>query len=115
MFGEIGSWFYEALGGILPDEKQPGFKHIILKPHFVSGLDQFEAKYESVTGEITSSWSKNRKGIAYKVIIPPNSSASLFLSKKATTKDRSLKRESLGNQYVYDLPSGTHQFTISNR
>ena len=25
MFGEINAWYYKALGGIFPDENQPGF------------------------------------------------------------------------------------------
>ncbi|MDR2287415.1 MAG: family 78 glycoside hydrolase catalytic domain, partial [Prevotellaceae bacterium] len=39
MFGEASAWFYKALGGIHPDPKQPGFKNILLKPHFVAGLE----------------------------------------------------------------------------
>ncbi len=44
MFGEINAWFYKGLAGIFPDENQPGFKNVILKPNFVSGLKQFEAR-----------------------------------------------------------------------
>ena len=44
MFGEIGAWLYKALGGIRPDPDQPGFKNILLEPHFVKGLDHFEAR-----------------------------------------------------------------------
>ena len=37
MFGEISAWFYKALGGSNPI-MHPGFKNILLQPHFVKGL-----------------------------------------------------------------------------
>jgi alpha-L-rhamnosidase len=80
MFGEIGAWLYKALGGIKPDPGQPGFKHILLEPHFVKGLDHFEASHNGPYGMIRSSWKRVGKGIEYKVTIPPNSSATVKLS-----------------------------------
>ncbi len=79
MFGEIGAWFYKALGGIKPDPEQPGFKNIILKPLFAEGLSSAEAIHISPFGKIKSKWIKNRKNINYFITIPANSSADLFL------------------------------------
>lgn len=79
MFGEIGAWLYKSPGGIKPDPEQPGFKHILLEPHFVSGLDHFEAVYESRYGKIVSSWKREKKKIIYTVVIPPNTSAGVRL------------------------------------
>src|SRR5690606_32606074 len=79
MFGEINAWYYKALGGIFPDEKQPGFKNVILKPHFVPGLEHFEASHEGPYGKIVSSWKKQRRGVEYNVEIPANSAATLYL------------------------------------
>lgn len=97
MFGEIGAWLYKALGGIHPDPDQPGFKHVILKPNFVSGLEHFEAIHEGPYGKIVSSWKKEGSHIHYWVTIPPNSTATLWLT------------ESIVRQLV----SGTYQFEIS--
>ncbi len=80
MFGEIGAWLYKAPGGIKPDPRQPGFKHILLEPHFVKGLDHFEASHNGPYGIIRSSWKRVGKGIEYRVTIPPNSSATVKLS-----------------------------------
>lgn len=80
MFGEIGAWYYKGLGGIYPDEAEPGFKHILLKPNFVESLAQFEASHDGPYGKIISSWSisKNRD-VIYKIRIPPNSHATVYL------------------------------------
>ncbi len=77
MFGEIGAWMFKGMGGIYPDENNPGFKNIILKPNFV--VDSFEGSHEGPYGVITSSWTKVKNRITYKAVIPPNSSAMFFL------------------------------------
>lgn len=79
MFGEVGGWFYKGLGGIFPDPEQPGFKHTILRPNFVDGLTNFEAKFKSPYGEISSKWEIKKKNVTYEVVIPANSSATLYL------------------------------------
>ena len=79
MFGEIGGWFYKGLGGIFPDPLQPGFKHIILRPNFVSGLNQFEAKHNSPYGEIVSRWERKKRNVIYDIEIPANSSATVYM------------------------------------
>lgn len=78
MFGEISAWFYKALGGIFPDEAQPGFKNILLKPHFVKGLDHFEATHDGPYGTIRSAWQRSGDRIRYEVTVPANSTAHLF-------------------------------------
>lgn len=80
MFGNINAWMYRALGGLFPDENKAGFKHIQLRPNFVKGLEQFEAKHTSPYGEIVSSWTRTNKQIIYHVVIPANTSATLYLS-----------------------------------
>ncbi len=80
MFGEIGAWYYKALGGIKPDPAQPGFKNILLEPHFVNGPDHFEATHKTQYGTIISSWKRSGNQITYTVTIPPNSTATLRLA-----------------------------------
>ncbi|MDR3060336.1 MAG: alpha-rhamnosidase, partial [Prevotella sp.] len=69
----------KGLGGIFPDPEQPGFKHTILRPNFVDGLTNFEAKFKSPDGEISSKWEIKKKNVTYEIVIPANSSATLYL------------------------------------
>ncbi len=80
MFGEIGAWLYKGLGGIKPDANQPGFKNILLEPHFVAGLNQCEITHQSPYGKIVSSWKRVGKKIMYTVVVPPNATATLKLT-----------------------------------
>ena len=123
MFGEIGAWFYKALGGIKPDPASPGFKNILLKPNFVPGLDQFEASHEGPYGTIVSSWERNGKKISYLVTVPANSTATLHLplikGKKLYEGGKVLKNSSdhiliseSADKRVLELQSGTYRFEL---
>jgi alpha-L-rhamnosidase len=95
MFGEIGAWYFKALGGIKPDPDQPGFKNVLLEPHFVSGLNHFHATHTGPYGEIVSSWRRVNGKVVYQAVIPANSTATLRLP----------------NGKVIQLTAGKHQFT----
>jgi len=133
MFGEIGAWFYKALGGIQPDPQQPGFRHFYLRPHMADGLKSFSATYRSPYGVITSAWTKEKKRGKYTVVIPPGSSATVqipvepFMHMKMNgetafyiTKDSQVYFQSLHPTFPYDmknarlleitLESGTYVF-----
>lgn len=82
MFGEIGAWFFKGLGGIFPDEQQPGFKHIVLRPYFPADLSDFDCSFESPYGRIQSAWVRTGNKITYTVRIPANSHATLRIPLK---------------------------------
>jgi alpha-L-rhamnosidase len=105
MFGEIGGWFFKGLGGIKPDEHQPGFKNVLLSPNFVTGLTHFEASHEGPYGTITSSWKRTGNSISYTVTIPANSTATLHLPLSLATGKANAGR-------FYQLKAGTHHFDI---
>lgn len=118
MFGEIGAWFYKALGGIKPDPMNPGFKNIILRPSFVKDLSTAEVKHKSPYGDIVSKWTKKNKTIVYSVTIPANSTADLYLPDNYSLKKTklSITNESLalnkGENGAYLLLSGSYEFSL---
>ena len=121
MFGEIGAWMYKALGGIFPDEKNPGFKNVILKPYFVKGLDHFEAEHDGPYGKIVSSWKRNGEEVIYDVTLPAGSTATLDLSGSvimeggrnvSSNKFIITKTNEDGSNTLF-LKPGTYSFTIT--
>lgn len=122
MFGEIGAWMYKSPGGIFPDEKNPGFRNIILKPHFVKGLDSFSANHDGPYGKIVSSWKRAEGKVEYHIEIPANSSATINIKASAITlngKDivdsKSMKvLKSADGTFIVTLGSGTKDFVISD-
>jgi alpha-L-rhamnosidase len=109
MFGDIGAWFYKGIGGIKTDEQSAGFKNVILKPNFVAGLDQFEAKHIGPYGEIVSAWKRNAEVVTYKVTVPANSTATIYLPLASGKQAYSLgkvvasKLNVQAGQYVYEI------------
>jgi len=113
MFGEIGAWYYKALGGLKPDQEKPGFKNLVLEPHFVKGLNSFQASHAGPFGEIQSSWKRDGKKVIYRVVIPANSTASLKLSGKKVCKNgKIIFSQNDGSTYLTDLTAGQHEFLI---
>ncbi|MEP6674156.1 MAG: family 78 glycoside hydrolase catalytic domain [Ferruginibacter sp.] len=82
MFGEVGAWLYKGIGGIHPDPAKPGFKNILLEPHFVAGLDSFTATHNGPYGKIISSWKRKGDKVLYSVTIPANSTATFIYANK---------------------------------
>lgn len=114
MFGEIGAWLYKSPGGLKPDPDQPGFKHILLQPHFVEGLNSFTAKHTGPYGEIVSSWQRAENRILYTAIVPPNSTATLEVRAKSVTELSSNNAITSmdGNHATIQLAGGKHVFEV---
>lgn len=110
MFGEIGAWFFKGLGGIYPDAESPGFKHIILRPHFEKDLEEFRAEFNSPYGTIVSDWKWNKNILTYDVVIPANSSATLYISDNYEVQGINTK----GFGYI-KLESGSYTFKIKRQ
>jgi len=114
MFGEISAWYFKALGGITIDECSPGFKNIILKPNFVTGLDEFRASHNGPYGEIVSEWVMVDNNLIYSVQIPPNSTATLLLNADEIS-DLEYLNEAIADQMDFtkiELVAGSYEFRI---
>jgi len=122
--GEILAWMYKALAGIKPDPEDPGFKSIIIKPHFVNGLSHVKASYNSVNGLIVSEWQKNKHEISLNITIPPNSQAKVYLPKKENKKiyerNKPINRsnhyirllKTTDNYKIFMVDSGYYEFEL---
>ncbi|GHS91615.1 alpha-rhamnosidase [Bacteroidia bacterium] len=110
MFGDINAWMFKGLGGIYPDEVQPGFKHIILKPNFVDGLEYFEASHVSPYGKIVSKWEKEGDIVYYTISIPANCTATFYIPGNMVYEKQKGKTS-------IELLSGNHKIPLksSNR
>lgn len=78
-YGAIGSWLYEKVAGIDLDESRPGYEHIVLRPRLGDGLTWAEASLESIRGLIRSSWKFEDDRWTWEIVVPPNTSASVFV------------------------------------
>jgi len=124
LVGDLIIWLYENLAGIKSDPAQPGFKHIIMQPRLVGDLKFVKAWHLSPYGRIASEWRRNGSDFDWRITIPPNSTATIYLPAASTdgiTEDgKPLAKAAgvkflrmVGDQAVMDVESG--EFHLSSK
>ncbi|MBT6004374.1 MAG: hypothetical protein HOG79_01540, partial [Prolixibacteraceae bacterium] len=119
MFGSVCAWYFQGLAGINPDPKNPGFKHINIKPNPIDELDFSNASYSSVHGDITSNWEYNNGVFNLDVEIPPNTTASVFVPgnnvNNVIADDSNVIFIGVENDFLhYEIQSGKYTFILQN-
>ena len=84
MLGHIEEWFYSGLLRISADA--PGFGRIVIKPQPVGGLAWAEGHYDSLHGRIQSSWKRDGDRLTLEIVIPPNTTATVYVPARDATK-----------------------------
>ena len=79
LLGDLIPWYYEYLAGIRGFN---GYNNIILKPYPLDGLDYVNCSYNSVSGRIESNWRRKENRFEWDILIPPNTTAEVWLPTK---------------------------------
>jgi alpha-L-rhamnosidase len=114
LIGDLVVWFYEYLAGIAPDDGQPGFKHIVMRPQLVGDLKFVKASHNSPYGLIASEWHRKGGKFDWRIEIPANTTATVYVP--ATELDKvgagGLKAAGFKNgRAIYQIGSGKYHFT----
>ena len=86
LLGDFIIWLYEDLAGIKADFENPGFKHIIMKPAIIDGLNHVAASHKSQYGIIKSEWKIVSNEFIWDITIPVNTTATVYVPGKDTTE-----------------------------
>jgi alpha-L-rhamnosidase len=79
MLGHLMEWFYQGLAGIGQAANSVGYKSIIIKPAIVGDVTFAKASYQCAYGLIESNWKKEEDVFKLNVVIPANTTASVYL------------------------------------
>jgi alpha-L-rhamnosidase len=122
LLGDLLIWYYENMAGIKSNPETPGFKQILMKPDFNAGLTYVNASYESIYGTIKSDWKKSKSKLDWKITIPANSSALVYLpasDASAVTIDNQKLDKAFSTSYklehnflVLNLSSGSYSIAV---
>lgn len=74
---------YRYLAGILPDDKQPGWKNIIFRPSFPKEAPDAGAEISTVRGKISSRWTRADGEIRWEIAVPFGSTGTVYLPGKS--------------------------------
>ncbi|MDR1525281.1 MAG: glycoside hydrolase family 78 protein, partial [Tannerella sp.] len=78
-YNGIGSWFYEAIGGIYPDDKAPGYRHFYICPQIPEGMTWANVSRETPYGTTKVNWKTDRAAVSLDISIPSGSEATVIL------------------------------------
>lgn len=121
MLGDLLVWYYENLAGIKTETN--AFETIHMDPSFIPGLTNVSASYQSVRGEVSSSWTVHKGQMIWEIRIPANSKARVFIPATApasvTEGGKKLGQiegvsyvETQKNKILLEVGSGEYEFKI---
>ena len=76
-FGSVAEWMF--MYGLGIDTEGAGYRNIIIKPRVSDQMQFMRGSYQSINGEITSSWAREGKTLTMQVSIPANTRAKVYI------------------------------------
>jgi alpha-L-rhamnosidase len=119
MLGDLLIWYYENLAGI--KSADAGFKQIDMKPEMIEGLNFVNASYQTPFGEVKSHWTKSKNTFDWKISVPANTKARVYLPAKEASGITESNKKIQGNKdfniisaekgrVLVEIGSGHYQF-----
>ncbi|HVU35595.1 MAG TPA: family 78 glycoside hydrolase catalytic domain, partial [Opitutaceae bacterium] len=111
--GSIGEWLFRHVAGIELDPDVAGFDRFVLRPFVDGALTHARARFRTIHGEILSEWRVRGRKFSWKVRIPANTSARVFIPNAG---DRPVETDGIpiiGQEdrcTIVDAPSGSYTF-----
>jgi alpha-L-rhamnosidase len=123
-YGAIGDWLYRYVAGLNPDEQQPGYKHIIIRPRPGGGLTFATASLKTHYGKASVYWEKAKaqgREMTVEVEIPCNTTATVYLPAAAGKKvlldglplEKNISADKIkkeGDDLMLEMGSGVYRF-----
>ncbi|QKJ29338.1 family 78 glycoside hydrolase catalytic domain [Mucilaginibacter mali] len=98
-YGAIGDWMYRTIAGIDTDPDQPGYKHIIIKPHPGGDMTYCKASFKTQHGDIKVEWHNENGKFSMSVTVPENTTATI-----------SVPDNTGANYTVHEVKAGQYQY-----
>lgn len=86
MLGHIMEWFYRAIIGIDQSSNSIAFKEIVVDPRTPGDVHAAQGSFDCLYGTIATEWKKENDSFELRVMIPPNTSAIVYLPAKAHSR-----------------------------
>ena len=121
VFGAVGEWMWRNIIGLAPDDSGPGYKHFVIHPRPGGGLTQAKGRYDSIRGRITSEWKIDTGVFSLDLLIPPNTTATVYIpasdaakiqeSGRALSESKGVRSVRFdGVSAVLEVSSGSYHF-----
>jgi alpha-rhamnosidase len=110
-YNGIGTWFYQAVGGIRLDEAEPGYRHFYVDPQIPNGVTWSKVTKESPYGTITINWNLKDDQLRLRLIVPVGTTATVCIPDNAVSCKMNKKKVSVKKQTVA-IEAGDYDFVF---
>lgn len=111
-YNGIGSWFYEAVGGMRADENFPAWKRLVIDPQIPDGITWANTTKETPYGTVTVNWTLEKDILEISVKIPVGCTAAVAIPENA--KSLKLNGRTIKNKGSFtEIESGEHFLRFS--
>ena len=112
-YNGIGTWFYQAVGGIRLDEANPGYRHFYVDPQIPNGVTWAKVTKESPYGTIAVNWKlKDDNQLNLQLTVPAGTTATVCIPNNAVSCKKNKKKVSVKEQTV-DVEAGHYDFLFN--
>lgn len=119
--GNINAWLFESLAGLRPDPANPGFKHIVFKPHPLGDIRFARASHQSPYGEVASDWKIEDGSFLWTIVVPANTTATVYVPASKVEDVTANRQQALDsphvkflrmeqNRAVFQVDAGRYEF-----
>lgn len=112
-YNGIGTWFYQAIGGIRLDEAKPGYRHFYVDPQIPNGVTWAKVTKESPYGTIAVNWKlEDDNQLNLQLTVPAGTTATICIPNNAVSCKMNKKKVSIKKQTV-DVEAGHYDFLFN--
>jgi len=84
-YNGIGSWFYQAIGGIRPDTSAPAYRVILVDPQIPDGISWAKTRKDTPYGPVEVNWEKQNDLVFIHIEVPAGCKARVAIPLKSQT------------------------------
>ena len=99
-YNGIGTWFYQAVGGLRLDETAPGYRHVFIDPQIPTGVTWAKITKESPYGEIAVRWELKENRLHLQVSVPAGVTATVCTPRNAVSCQKNGKKVDMEKEPV---------------
>ena len=110
-YNGIGTWFYQALGGLRTDSREPGYKHVFIDPQIPEGIEWCKVTKQTPYGKIDLRWEIHDSQLTIDVTLPAGVSATAVVPAGAVS-GRLNGRKTDPTQRQLHIGSGRYRMTF---
>ncbi len=107
-YNGTGSWFYQALGGIVPLEDFPGYEKVRINPQVPKGISWAKTYKETPYGKLSVDWKIDAGAMEMNITIPVGTEAEVVIPEGATEYVLNEEKHSIPQDAVVNIKSGKY-------